>query len=168
MKLKRLKRTWFLYFHQEFLAILVRYYVITIYLSVFDFTKKKMSIARYFEKHPLELAACSCAWPQPWNNFLLRRTGSWCFSCGEIHRYFVPTEWSTNTLDDKTFASFILIHLLWYTFREKELISMTTDMDGYLGDNENNPEDDESQRHKSSRSLFRRRFCKRKTSFAEN
>ena len=34
------ERTWFLYFHQRFLAILVRYYVITIYLSVFDFTKK--------------------------------------------------------------------------------------------------------------------------------
>ena len=155
-----------MYFRQGLIAILVRYYVITIYLSVFDFTKK-MSIARYFEKHPLELA-CSCAWPQPWNKFLLKRTGSWCFSCGEIHRYFVPTEWSTNTLDDKTFASFILTHLLWYTFREKELISMTTDMDGYLGDNEKNTEDDKSIRHKSSRPLFRRRFCKRKTSFAEN
>ena len=126
-----------------------------------------MSIAGYFEKHPLELAACSCARPQPWNNFLLRRTGSWCFSCGEIHRYFVPSEWSKNTLDDKTFASFILIHLLWFTFREKELISMTTDM-GYLGDSENNPEDDKSIRRKSSRKLFRRRFCKRKFSYAEN
>ena len=83
-----------------------------------------MSITSYFEKHPLELAACSCAWPQPWDNFRLRRTGSWCFSCGENHRYFVPEEWFKNTLDDATFASFILIHLLWYTARQKELISM--------------------------------------------